>query len=121
MPVSKAQQKSVHKYVKNNYDRMELTVPKGRKDLIKAHAEARGESTNAFIGRAIQEAMERDTGGPQEAAGEGLPLPPEALKTAQEAAEAAGEGLPQFVARAVETQAQRDALSRKIGGGKPNE
>ena len=61
--VSKAQQKAVHKYVKNNYDRLELTVPKGRKAEIKAHAESHGESVNAFIVRAVNEAMERDNGG----------------------------------------------------------
>lgn len=60
MAVSKAQQKAVHKYIKANYDRMELTVPKGQKEAIKAHAVARGESVNAFIGRAIQETMKRD-------------------------------------------------------------
>lgn len=60
MPVSKAQQKAVHKYVKANYDRMELTVPKGNKDVIKAHAQAQGESVNAFICRAIEETMQRD-------------------------------------------------------------
>ena len=58
--VSKAQQKAVHKYVKANYDRMELTVPKGQKEAIKAHAEARGESMNGFINRAIDETMKRD-------------------------------------------------------------
>ena len=61
--VSKAQQKAVNKYVKNNYDRLELTVPKGRKAEIKAHAESHGESVNAFIVRAVNEAMERDNGG----------------------------------------------------------
>lgn len=60
MPVSKAQQKAVHKYVKNNYDRVEVTVPKGKKDEIKAHAQDQGESVNAFINRAIDEAMQRD-------------------------------------------------------------
>ena len=60
MAVSKAQQKAVHKYVKANYDRMELTVPKGQKDAIKAHAEACSESVNGFINRAIDETMERD-------------------------------------------------------------
>ena len=66
---TKAQQKAVHKYVKANYDRMELTVPKGRKAEIKAHAESRGESVNGFIGRAIDETIERDNGAP--AASEG--------------------------------------------------
>lgn len=60
MAVSKAQQKAVHKYVKANYDRQEVTMPKGKKDLVKAHAEANGESVNAFINRAIDETMERD-------------------------------------------------------------
>ncbi len=58
--VSKAQQKAVHKYVKNNYDRIELTVPKGRKAEIKVHADSREESVNGFINRAIDETMERD-------------------------------------------------------------
>ena len=60
MAVSKSQQKAVHKYVKAYFDRMELTVPKGRKETIKAHATAQGESMNGFINRAIDEAMERD-------------------------------------------------------------
>ncbi len=60
MAVSKAQQASVNRYVKANYDRVNVTMPKGKKDVIKAHAEARGESVNAFIGRAIDETMERD-------------------------------------------------------------
>ncbi len=60
MAVSKAQQKAVHKYVRENYDRQEITFSKGKKAIIKAHAEARGESVNAFINRAIDETMERD-------------------------------------------------------------
>lgn len=60
MAVSKAQQKAVHKYIKANYDRLELTVPQGRKDKIKAHALTMGESVNGFINRAITETMERD-------------------------------------------------------------
>ena len=31
-----------------------------RRDIIKAHAETRGESVNGFINRAIDEAMDRD-------------------------------------------------------------
>lgn len=57
---SKAQQRAQNKWIANTYDRINLTVPKGNKDVIKAHAEARGESVNAFINRAIDETMERD-------------------------------------------------------------
>lgn len=62
MPVSKAQQKAVNKYVKDNYDRTLVTMPKGQKDVIKAHAESRGESVNGFINRAISETIDRDNG-----------------------------------------------------------
>lgn len=47
-------------FIALKYDRINLTVPKGKKDEIKEHAEARGESTNAFINRAIDETIERD-------------------------------------------------------------
>ncbi len=58
--VSKAQQKAVQKYVKNNYDRVVVTLPKGRRDEVKKHASNHGESMNAFIVRAVNETMERD-------------------------------------------------------------
>ena len=60
LPVSKAQQRAVNKYMSANYDRINLILDKGRKDIIKAHAESRGESVNGFINRAITETMERD-------------------------------------------------------------
>ena len=60
MTVSKKQQASVNKYVKANYDRINVTFPKGRKAELKAHAAACGESVNGFIVRAVDEAMERD-------------------------------------------------------------
>lgn len=43
----------------NAYDRINLTVPKGKKDEIKARAESRGESVNAYIWRLIQEDMKK--------------------------------------------------------------
>lgn len=43
----------------NAYDRINLTVPKGKKDEIKAHAEALGESVNGYIWRLIQEDMKK--------------------------------------------------------------
>lgn len=60
MAVSKAQQRATANYVKKTYDRIEVKVMKGEKETIKAHAEAQGESLNAFINRAITETMERD-------------------------------------------------------------
>ena len=60
MPASKAQQKAVSKYMKNNYDEIKVRVEKGRKAQIQAHAEIQGESVNGFINRAIAETMERD-------------------------------------------------------------
>lgn len=61
MPVSKAQQKAVTKYMRENYDEINVRSPKGAKDRIRVHAESRGESVNAFINRAIDETMERDS------------------------------------------------------------
>ena len=60
MPASKAQQKAVSKYMKENYDEIKVRVSKGQKDIIKAHAESQGESVNGFISRAIENQMERD-------------------------------------------------------------
>lgn len=62
MATSKAQQKAVNKYMAANYDRINLTVPKGQKEAIKAHAESKGESVNSFINRAINQTIETDKG-----------------------------------------------------------
>lgn len=64
MPASKANQKAVAKYMKANYDDIKVRVPKGERDIIKAHAEKHdGGSVNGFIQRAIKETMQRDQGG----------------------------------------------------------
>ena len=115
MAVSKAQQKAVNKYMAANYDRINLTVPKGRKDEIQAFAAQTGESVNGFINRAIGEAMgespQKPAGAPQ---GMGAILTPAALKTAQEAAQRAGETGTVFVSRSIETQAQRDKVMQAM-------
>ena len=118
MAVSKAQQRATNKYKKANYDRIEITVPKGQRAVFQAHAATLGESVNGFIGRAILETMERDGGGtassspPQAAestAGSGVvSLPPDTLEVAQEAANFAMETVQEFISRAVIAQSQRD-------------
>lgn len=61
MAISKAQQKAVDRYNAKTYDNITLRVKKGKKEEIQAHADARGESINSFINRAIDETMERDS------------------------------------------------------------
>ena len=104
-------------WIAEKLDRINLTVPKGKKDIIKAHAEANSESVNGFIGRAIDETMERDnaavSGSAAQTCGDTL-LTPKALTQAQAAAKSAGETVPEFIERAVETQAKRDDLTRKL-------
>ena len=61
MAVSKAQQRAVNKYVKNNYDEIKVRMPKGKKEVIQAHAAQQGESVNAYINGAIAKGMSEDT------------------------------------------------------------
>jgi uncharacterized protein (DUF1778 family) len=49
-----------NRYNAKAYDRINLTVPKGQKEIIKAHAEANGESLNGFIQRAINETIKKE-------------------------------------------------------------
>lgn len=129
MATSKAQQKAQNKWIAKAYDRINLTVPKGRKEIIQAHAEANGESVNGFINRAIGEAMGEappenaakvgDIKTAQNAAGApqgtgGAILTPETLKKAQEAAQNTEETVSAFISRAVDTQAQRDRLMQAM-------
>lgn len=70
MATSKAQQKATNKWIAKTYDRINLTVPKGKQADIKAHAEQNGESVNGFINRAIDETMERDNAKNESEAGQ---------------------------------------------------
>lgn len=65
MPIkSDANRRAVAKYKKENYDQIQLRVPKGQRETIKAHADKHdGGSVNAFINRAITNQMEQDENG----------------------------------------------------------
>lgn len=54
-----AQKQAQKKYI-SKFIRLEFRSTPEQRDAIQAHAAACGESVNAFIGRAIQETMERD-------------------------------------------------------------
>ena len=64
MALSEARKRANKKWNDENqkklYDRIQLVVPKGEKDKIKAHADTKGESVNGFVNRAIRETIERD-------------------------------------------------------------
>ena len=56
---SESTRKAIAKY-KETKDEIRITVEKGRKAELKAHAAERGESLNAFVNRAMMETGERD-------------------------------------------------------------
>lgn len=49
--------RAVDKYVRANYDRIEIKVPKGIKPLVEAHAKSKGESVNGFVNTLIRKDM----------------------------------------------------------------
>ena len=101
MPVSKAQQKAVNKYMSEKYDRINLVVPKGRRDELRAKAEAAGKSLNSYlVGLIVGEAPQYIT--------------PEAMNTAIEAAKEAGETIQEWIGRAIKDTANRDEQLRLI-------
>ena len=59
MPASKAHQRASNKWIAKAYDRINLTVPKGQKEVIQAAAEKHGESVNGFIWRLVQAELDR--------------------------------------------------------------
>lgn len=110
-------------------------------------AKSTGEDVRGFINRAIDQTMAQEavesptrhveagvvslpsdtikaaqeaTGSPEGTVGV-LPLFPDTLLAAREAAEAACESVPQFIDRAIEETADRDAMSRRMKGGKASE
>ena len=54
---SQAQNRATQKYMKENYERIYISIPKGKKDLIKAAADAAGESLTAYIMKAVEARM----------------------------------------------------------------
>ena len=60
MSTTEAQRKASKKYITGKLDEVRFRVPKGEREVIKAHAQKMGESVNGFIYRAVKEAIERD-------------------------------------------------------------
>lgn len=46
---SEAQNKATQKYINKAYDQFTIRVPKGKREIYKAHAEAQGKSLNQLV------------------------------------------------------------------------
>ncbi len=57
MGIIESQRAATARYNKKTYDRIEIFVRKGRKQVIKDFAKKQGKSTNRFINDAIDKAM----------------------------------------------------------------
>lgn len=108
----KTSYQSIKQYEDKAYDKVLIRMPKGRKSEIQVHAKGRGESTNAFINRAVAETMDRETGTtPQQphsqpSGSEDGYLTAELLKVAQDAVNAHGGNLSDFIRDAITSYAK---------------
>lgn len=125
MSLPESRKRANAKWDAENMTTLGCRVKRTQAAAFKSYCAERGQTSNTALkdyvlgcigeGESPQEATGGSTAAP--AGGGGILLSSDTLKAAQRAAEAAGETTPQFIARAVETQAQRDEMGRKMKGG----
>ena len=123
MAVSDAKKKANAKWDSENMATLACKVKRTQAAAFKSYCEGRGQTSNTTLKNFVldcigeQESPQEAVGGPTAAPVDGgISLPSDTIKAAREAAEAAGEAVPVFIARAVETQAKRDEIGRKMNG-----
>lgn len=127
MAPSEAQKRASNKYNLEHMSTLGCKVRKAQAVAFKAYCQNQGSTSNTVLKDFVLGCIGEQETAPQGGEGPpGVPLSPETLKTAQEAAESTGETVPQFIGRAVQTQAQRDKASLSLGinpatGGKIGE
>ena len=113
--------KTKNAWIAKAYDRINLTVAKGKKEIIQSHAQQSGESVNGFINRAIDHAI---SGAPSKMTleasvspplAQGVVLPSNTLEAVRAVSETTRETLGDYVTRAVDTQVVRDRQSLRMG------
>ena len=60
MAISDARRRANEKWQREKVEEIKFRVPKGKKEIIQQHAAQQGESVNAFINRAVDEAIKKD-------------------------------------------------------------
>lgn len=127
MAVAESRKRANAKWDKENMTTLGCKIKRTQAAAFKAYCENQGSTSNTVLKDFVLGCIGEQEAAPQAGEGSpGVPLSPEALKTAQEAAESTGETVPQFIGRAVQTQAQRDKASLSLGinpatGGKIGE
>ena len=58
--MNEKKKRNQYKFDKEKYHHIHLQTPKGKKEIIKSHAEKQGKSLNAFVNEAIDNQIERD-------------------------------------------------------------
>ena len=59
-PYTEARKKANAKWDAEHLDRISIVMPKGKKEVIKQHIAETGETINAFVNRAIDEALQNN-------------------------------------------------------------
>lgn len=127
MVPSEAQKRASNKYNLEHMSTLGCKVRKAQAVAFKAYCQNQGSTSNTVLKDFVLGCIgEQETLSQAGESAPGVPLSPEDVKAAQEAAESTGETVPQFIGRAVQTQAQQDKASLSLGinpatGGKIGE
>ncbi len=111
MAPRESQKRASLKWDKENMSVVGCKVKKVQASAFKAYCETQGSTSNTVLKDFVLGCIGEQEPGTASA---GV-LPPATLAAAQAAAEATGEAVPQFLARAVDAQAQRDKSSLAAG------
>lgn len=125
MALRESQKRASLKWDKENMTVLSCKMKKEQAVAFRSYCEGRGKKSNTVLKDYVLSCIEeRDSGGnltespwkglegPQGV--EGIPVPSDVLEDAQRAADAAGESVGDFMRRAVDAQAQRDEVSRRL-------
>lgn len=61
MPLTESKRKANDKYIREHYERIPISYPKGTRDLWKQYASTRGLSLAEFVRRAVEAYVKEDS------------------------------------------------------------
>ena len=100
--------KSLNSFQSGLSDRLDLTLPKGQKDVIKAFATAKGKSVNLFVADAVTAVLNGTSD-----SGECV-LSPQSYAQAAEHVKETGESISDFIGRAITDTIARDKVLKQL-------